>query len=178
MHSVPPISSTNCKSKPVTRPRRGPPETAPFHHQPQGESTMTHTIEIPLCNLIPSTANVRHRVPVEGVEGLAASIAAHGLLQNLTVKLAPPDKQKKKGPVYEVVAGRRRHAALKFLAKSQRLDKAAPIPCHPIEDALAEEISLVENALQCPMHPADQYEAFAKLHTQHGMNAEDIAARF
>jgi transposase len=28
------------------------------------------------------------------------------------------------------------------------------------------------------MHPADQYEAFAKLHTEDGMSAEDIAARF
>jgi len=28
------------------------------------------------------------------------------------------------------------------------------------------------------MHPADQFEAFAKLHTEYGMNAEDIAARF
>ena len=28
------------------------------------------------------------------------------------------------------------------------------------------------------MHPADQYEAFAKLHDEEGMSAEDIAARF
>ena len=28
------------------------------------------------------------------------------------------------------------------------------------------------------MHPADQYEAFAKLHSEEGMSAEDIAARF
>ena len=28
------------------------------------------------------------------------------------------------------------------------------------------------------MHPADQHEAFAKLHAEHGMSAKDIAARF
>jgi ParB family chromosome partitioning protein len=28
------------------------------------------------------------------------------------------------------------------------------------------------------MHPADKYEAFAKLHSEEGMSAEDIAARF
>jgi ParB family chromosome partitioning protein len=28
------------------------------------------------------------------------------------------------------------------------------------------------------MHPADQYEAFAKLHNEEGQSAEDIAARF
>jgi hypothetical protein len=31
---------------------------------------------------------------------------------------------------------------------------------------------------ECPMHLADQYEAFAKLHTDHGMSAENIAERF
>jgi hypothetical protein len=40
------------------------------------------------------------------------------------------------------------------------------------------EISLTENAIRCDMHPADQYEAFAKLHGEDGMSAEDIAARF
>lgn len=28
------------------------------------------------------------------------------------------------------------------------------------------------------MHPADEYEAFAELHNERGMSAEDIAARF
>ncbi len=55
---------------------------------------------------------------------------------------------------------------------------APRLPCHIIEEGISEEISLAENAGRCPMHPADQYEAFAKLHTQHGMSAEDIGARF
>ena len=42
----------------------------------------------------------------------------------------------------------------------------------------ATEISLAENAIRCDMHPADQYEAFAKLHSEEGLSAEDIAARF
>lgn len=39
------------------------------------------------------------------------------------------------------------------------------------------EVSLAENALQEPMHPADQYEAFAALIAQ-GMSIEDATARF
>jgi DNA-directed RNA polymerase specialized sigma24 family protein len=35
----------------------------------------------------------------------------------------------------------------------------------------------LENAIRADMHPADQYEAFAKLHGE-GMSPEDIAARF
>ena len=72
------------------------------------------TIEmIPLNKLIPSPANVRKTGAMLGIEELAASIAAHGLLQNLQVR--PGDK----GDKFEVVAGQRRLAALKLLAKSK-----------------------------------------------------------
>jgi len=36
----------------------------------------------------------------------------------------------------------------------------------------------VAAAIRSDMHPADQYEAFAKLHGEEGKSAEDIAARF
>ncbi|MGY4299214.1 ParB-like chromosome segregation protein Spo0J [Bradyrhizobium sp. i1.4.4] len=42
----------------------------------------------------------------------------------------------------------------------------------------AHEISLAENVIRSTMHPADQFEAFARLHREEGMAAEDIAARF
>lgn len=130
--------------------------------------------DIPLSKLIPSKANVRRTGRTMQIGELAASIAAHGLLQNLTVRPVAADG----GKTFEVIAGGRRLAALKLLAKKKAMPTNAPIPCHIVEEGISEEISLAENALQCPMHPADQYEAFAKLHHQHGMNAEDIAARF
>jgi len=45
-------------------------------------STVHH---IPLSKLIPPPRNVRRTGSADGVSELAASIAAHGLLQNLTV---------------------------------------------------------------------------------------------
>lgn len=125
---------------------------------------------IALSKLVPSPANVRRTGTAERVEELAASIAAHGLLQNLTVKPTGKDH-------FEVVAGGRRLAALKLLAKQKLWAKNDPVPCQIIEGDNAVEISLAENALQCPMHPADQFEAFSELHRQH-MCVEDIAARF
>ena len=68
--------------------------------------------------------------------------------------------------------------ALKALAKRNKLPANAAIPCKVLAEGLAEEISLAESVGQCPLHPADQYEAFAMLHAEHGMSAEDIAARF
>lgn len=133
--------------------------------------------DIPLSKLGPSAANVRRTNREAQIEELAASIAAHGLLQNLTVRPVLDSEGGETGK-FEVVAGGRRLAALKLLAKRKALAKNVAIPCRVLDAGRAEEVSLAENITQCPMHPADQYEAFARLVTGHGMAAEDIAARF
>lgn len=102
---------------------------------------------------------------------LAASIERVGLLQNLTV-IACAD-----GEHYEVVAGGRRLAALKLLAKQKRLPKDYPVPCLLVADASARTASLTENVQREAMHPADQFEAFAALVAE-GRSIEDIAADF
>ena len=58
---------------------------------------------IPLNRLIPSSANVRKTGATISIEELAASIAAHGLLQNLQVRPAATKAGK-----FEVVVGGRR----------------------------------------------------------------------
>ena len=129
-----------------------------------------HIQHIPLSKLTPSKSNVRKTGASNGIDELAASIAAHGLLQNLAVRCV--SKQK-----YEVVAGGRRLAALKRLVKEKRVKKDAPIPCNVLDEEDAEEISLAENVVRLPMHPADQFEAFQRL-ADSGKGPEDIAARF
>jgi ParB family chromosome partitioning protein len=125
---------------------------------------------IPLSRLIPSPANVRKTGAHAGIEALAASITAHGLLQNLQVRGGAGGK-------FEVVAGGRRLAALKLLAKKKALTAKTPIACHVLGDEDAGEISLAENTLRVPMHPADQFEAFRAL-AETGKGPEEIAARF
>ncbi|MGG5811661.1 ParB N-terminal domain-containing protein [Falsiroseomonas sp. CW058] len=133
------------------------------------------TAEIALGRLDPSPANVRRTGAGQGVEALAASIAAHGLLQSLVVR-------PKGGGRYEVVAGGRRLAALRLLAKAKRLPKGAAVPCHVLDGDAGEdaaEVSLAENVVRQDMHPADQFEAFAALHRGgEGLGVEEIAARF
>ena len=129
------------------------------------------TIEmIPLNKLIPSAANVRKTGALTGIEELAASIKAHGLLQNLHVQAASGGK-------YEVVAGGRRLAALMRLAKQKALPKSFEVPCQVMDGEGASEISLAENIMRLPMHPADQYDAFKQLADQ-GKGPQEIAARF
>ncbi len=125
---------------------------------------------IPLSRLRPSSRNVR-KSGGTSIPELAASIARVGLLQNLTV-IASPD-----GEHFEVVAGKRRLAALKLLAKRRKLDKNHPVPCLQVPDASARTVSLTENVQREAMHPADQFEAFASLVAE-GRPVEDIAADF
>jgi ParB family transcriptional regulator, chromosome partitioning protein len=125
---------------------------------------------IPLNKLIPCPANVRKTGALNGIEELAASIKAHGLLQNLQVR--PGAKGK-----YEVVAGGRRLAALQRLAKGKVIAKTEDIACQVMNGEDAAEISLAENIVRLPMHPADQYEAFKALADQ-GKGPQEIAGRF
>jgi ParB family transcriptional regulator, chromosome partitioning protein len=123
---------------------------------------------IPLSQLVLSTGNVR-KIKT-GIESLAVSIAAHGLLHNLQVRPG-------NGETFEVLAGGRRHAALKLLAKQKKIAPDYPVPCEVREGSDATEISLAENEMREAMHPADQFEAFRKL-ADEGRGPEDIAARF
>ncbi|OJZ02923.1 ParB/RepB/Spo0J family partition protein [Variovorax sp. 67-131] len=123
---------------------------------------------VPLSQLRPSRRNVR-KTAGPSVDALAASIARVGLLQNLTVILAAD------GEHYEVVAGGRRLAALKLLAKKHRIAKDWQVPCLLVADGTARTASLTENIQRTSMHPADQFEAFAALVAE-GRPIEDIAA--
>ncbi len=84
---------------------------------------------------------------------------------------------RKRATAFEVVAGGRRLAALKLLAKRKRIAKDFSAPCRVLADDDATEVSLAENVVRTPLHPADQFDAFSKLHAQ-GLGIEEIAARF
>ncbi len=129
-------------------------------------------ILVPLSQLVlrPTGRNVR-KTPRMSIPELAASIQRVGLLQNLIV-IASVD-----GEHYEVVAGGRRLAALKLLAKKHRISKEWEVPCLLVADGTARTASLTENVQREAMHPADQFEAFAALVAE-GRPIEDIAADF
>jgi ParB family chromosome partitioning protein len=132
---------------------------------------MSETITIPLNKLAAWSGNVRRTGVSDGIDELAASIAALGLLQSLVVQPAKRGK-------YRVVAGQRRLLALNKLAADGILPKDHPVACLLTADTSdATELSLAENVVRAPMHPADQYEAFAKL-TDDGASIADVAARF
>jgi ParB family transcriptional regulator, chromosome partitioning protein len=133
--------------------------------------TPAEVFQIPLNKLIASESNVR-KTGGQSIDDLAASIRAHGLLHNLVVA-EPTDSNGK----YQVVAGGRRFAALKQLAKQKIIPKTYPVACRVVDAGETTETSLAENVIREAMHPADQFAAFRGLIDQ-GAGIEDVAARF
>ena len=132
---------------------------------------------IPLDRLERSPANVRRtKAGKTAFAELKASIAAHGLLENLVARSIGPGEDG--GEHYAVIAGARRLDALRDLATEGVLETDHPVPCRVIDNgAIDSELSLAENVVRVAMHPADQVQAFGAL-ANDGASVADIAARF
>jgi ParB family transcriptional regulator, chromosome partitioning protein len=144
----------------------------------RAQDARTDILFVPLDKLKKSPKNVR-KVPhaKADIQALAGSIAALGMLQYPVVEPETGPKGKPTGH-YLVNSGEGRRLAQLLRAKRKEIRPDEPIRCILDVEHSATEISLAENAIRTDMHPADQYEAFAKLHAEEGMSAEDIAARF
>lgn len=112
---------------------------------------------IPLNKLVLSPRNVRKTNGEEDIAGLADSIAAEGLLQNLVVSQADD------GKTFEVDAGGRRLRALQLLVERKELPKNWPVPVRVIQVVEARHASLAENLQKVTMNPADEVEGYAAL---------------
>lgn len=119
-------------------------------------------------HLVASPRNVRK--VKSGIDSLAASIAADGLIQNLTV--TPREDGK-----FEVVAGERRRRAIAQLVKNKTWASDVTVPCVIREPEDATFLSYTENAERVAMHPADAIRAFAAMAGE-GHGEEAIAHRY
>lgn len=127
-------------------------------------------IQIPLTKLSSSPLNVRKKDRKADINALAASVLAHGLLQNLNVVAKDDDK-------FEVVAGGRRLAALKALVKAGAIARDFAVPCKVLPSEAAREASLAENIQRVDMDAMDEVDAFGQL-VEEGASPEDVAKRF
>lgn len=104
----------------------------------------------------------------DGIETLAANIKARGLIEPLIGVVA--------GELFFTSDGNRR---LKALHAIHGKDSEVPIDVNvrDVDAAGAFEDSLTTAVLAVPLHPVDQYEAFAKLEQDDKSN-DDIAAQY
>ena len=119
-----------------------------------GEKKQVEYSLLDLAKISPSDNNPRSLFEQAEIEELAASIAAKGLLQPITVR-----KRKARKEAYEIIAGERRFRAVSLLGWRQ---VAACIrECE--DDAEFLEMALIENLKRSDLKPMDKARGFAKL---------------
>ncbi len=133
--------------------------------------TLVNRPTLPLSALILSPENARKSRDVDVIESIAASLRVVGMIHNIVVV----PSAKKDGP-YEVIAGGNRLLASQLRLKNGEIGPNEPIPYDLRTREEATEISLHENIAREEMHPADEYEAIAKMYGGgKGMSIDRIA---
>ena len=119
---------------------------------------------LPVDEIRPNPVQPRRYFQEESLEELARSIAQHGVLQPLTVRL--------RGGKYELVAGERRLRA----AKLAGLDT---VPCLVAEVNMEESgvLALVENLQRRDLSFVEEAEGISRLVKMFGLSQEEAARR-
>lgn len=128
---------------------------------------------VPLGECYPSALNPRTTVDPAAIEALADEIGDDGLLQNLVGRR----DVKVESVAVEIIAGCRRLAALRILAKRDPQAFAAfevPVKIVEADDLEALRLATIENVNQETMHPLDEAAAFKRL-VQGGVETDHIA---
>ena len=129
---------------------------------------MTTLTTVKLNELIPDAGiNTRITSRSAEIEAMAENIRHVGMLLPLSVR------QTDKG--YAIIDGHRRHAALLLVYPDQSIE--IPVLVQEATDSQAHTMSLSANIMRVPLHPVDQYRAFARL-VDDGATVEDVARTF
>lgn len=120
---------------------------------------------IPVSALRASPANPRKRF--EGLEELAASIRAHGVLSPLLVRFVSEIPW-----VYEIVAGERRFRSAQLAGLTE-----VPVIVRDLDDREAAELAVLENIQRDALTPLEEADGFRTLVETHGMAVAAVAER-
>lgn len=114
---------------------------------------------VPLGRLVAWAGNPRKHMDKGGLDELAASIAAEGLVEPLIVRPTSP------GEDFEVVAGGRRFAAMSKLAGAGDMSPSdeVPVVVRDLTDAEALVVAIVENLQREDAPPVDEARGFKAL---------------
>ena len=117
---------------------------------------------IPINDIRPNPQQPRRRFDSESLQELAASIAAYGILQPLTVR--------QQGAVYELVAGERRWRAARIAGLRQ-------VPCllARVDEEDAALLALIENLQRRDLDYMEEAAAIARLIGRYGLSQQQAA---
>ena len=121
-------------------------------------------INIKTKDIIPNMYQPRKFFDNGALEELAQSIKEYGIIQPLTVR--------KRGEIFELVAGERRLRAAK-------LAELAEVPCSVVEisDIESAEIALLENLQREDLNFIEEAEAYYNLINDHHFTQDEIAKK-
>ena len=126
------------------------------------ETKDQETNQVSLKEIFPNKNQPRKVFDQEELEGLAASIKEHGVLQPLILR--------KTQDGYQIIAGERRYRA----AKLAGLDKV-PVLIKDISDQQADAISLIENLQREDLNPIEEAQALKAMMETHKLTQQDLA---
>lgn len=127
--------------------------------EPQGVSTL------PMALIEPNPEQPRKVFDREAMEDLQRSIAIHGIITPITVRMGADG-------YYQIIAGERRWRAARSVGLTD-------IPAMVIEatDQQVMELALIENLQREDLNPMEEAEGYDVLVRVHGMTQEQIAER-
>jgi ParB family chromosome partitioning protein len=120
---------------------------------------------LPLHKIEPNPLQPRREFDPEALQTLTDSIAAHGLIQPLSVREMP-------NGYYQIIAGERRWRA----ARMANLDEV-PVLVLDADDRTVMELALVENLQREDLNPMEEAAGFQTLMDEYGLTQETIAER-
>ena len=134
-------------------------------------SPATPTV-LPVEKLEPNRFQPRSRFDESGLEDLAESIRAQGVVQPIVI--TPKEgKPSKTGAAYVIVAGERRWRAAQRAGLIE-----VPVVVREVKgDRQLLELALVENVQRADLNPVEEAEAYRTLAESFSLSQEDIAKR-
>ena len=131
---------------------------------PSGTAAMAAPSEIPLDRIRANPYQPRKALDDEALQGLAASIVEHGVLQPILVSETLDG--------YELIAGERRLRAARMAGLTR-----IPAVVHQLAGREQLEVALVETIQRADLNPLEEAEAYRQLTNEFGLSQDDVARR-
>jgi ParB family chromosome partitioning protein len=127
------------------------------------EAQTTTPLEVDVERIDPNPQQPRQRFDRSALEGLAASIKEHGVVQPLVVAAGGDDR-------YRLIVGERRLEAAR-LAGLRRV----PVVVKEATDRQSLELALIENVQRADLNPLEEASAYQRLMQDFGLTQQQVA---
>jgi ParB family chromosome partitioning protein len=128
-----------------------------------GAASTTELVQVPVGSIRPNSRQPRRRLDGEGIDELAESIRAQGLVQPVVVRTAPDGG-------YELIAGERRWRAARVAGLA-----TVPALVRESDDRNSLLLALIENVAREDLSPVDEARAYAVLMDEFGLALGEVA---